>query len=328
MWRNWTSGTTGRPVPIYYSDRFYYEFLFLTARKILDLADSDDRDGHSILALGLTDNELAGEWVASDPRHPTSCYVQLYADERADVTWARVRTAIQRLRPRMITLKPSLLEALVDSGTRNSESISSRPQLVMSSGASLSADLRAAGEEYIGCPVLNAYGLTEFGFVASECRCQEGLHVDESAVAVQVAADELVFSGVANTAMPLLRYRTHDQAVLDGSRCRCGRLSSRPKGLTGRQGRCYTLSSGALLSPARFNSLFAHGSLQEFQLIQHRDGSFRLLVELADSTDSPACALGEIRSKAERIIADGSSVKVEPADISAGPSFQRFVRER
>ena len=76
--------------------------------------------------------------------------------------------------------------------------------------------------------VIDTYGMTEFGLIASESDEGEML-IDTSGVTVEVLDEqrhsvpsgqvgELVISSIRNTAMPLLRYKTQDMGALDSKR--------------------------------------------------------------------------------------------------------------
>jgi len=88
------------------------------------------------------------------------------------------------------------------------------------------------------CPVFNHYGSTEMGLgVAMECKAQEGFHFNEADLLIEVVdpvtkkplphgeEGELVFSCLNRTAMPLIRYLTHDISRMIKKPCRCGILT-------------------------------------------------------------------------------------------------------
>ena len=85
------------------------------------------------------------------------------------------------------------------------------------------------------------YGLNELAGlgVACECKYHKGLHIQEdyfipetlykntNTVAKDGESGELVFTTLQREGMPLLRYRTGNQAIIDRDRCDCGRTSAR-----------------------------------------------------------------------------------------------------
>lgn len=98
-------------------------------------------------------------------------------------------------------------------------------------------------EKGLACKAIDIYGLTEVigPGVASECLCQNGLHVFEDLyypeiidpVSLEPAAPgqegELVFTTMLKEAFPVVRFRTRDLTLLDESPCVCGRTLARMK---------------------------------------------------------------------------------------------------
>lgn len=88
-------------------------------------------------------------------------------------------------------------------------------------------------EESFNCPVYNRYGSTEFSNIATECLNREGLHINSDCLWVEVVDEndrpvigkpgQIVVTDLHNYAMPLIRYRTGDIAVMTNRRCSCGR---------------------------------------------------------------------------------------------------------
>ena len=104
-----------------------------------------------------------------------------------------------------------------------------------------SEEMRSEIEERFDITALDIYGLSEVigPAVAMECQCKQGLHVAEDHFIPEVIdpstgeplADgevgELVFTCVTKEALPLLRYRTGDLAMLNHEPCLCGRTTTR-----------------------------------------------------------------------------------------------------
>jgi phenylacetate-CoA ligase len=259
----------------------------------------------------------------ADPRLPTRLGVQVVIDERRGETIERFWRFLSELRPAVVTVKPSLLEALVAKAERTAPRPSCSPDLVLSSGALLSDALRKEAEALFGSAVTNAYGMTEFGLMAAECEHRAGLHVDESALAVEQVEGELVVSSVSNRAMPLVRYRTADLGVLARGRCRCGRTTTRLRALSGRRVRSFRLDSEELLSPARFNRLFEHPALREFQLTQVAPLQFELSVELEPNCD-PCQVLPAVERDARLIFDREVDLRLRLGGLEKEGKFERY----
>ena len=83
---------------------------------------------------------------------------------------------------------------------------------------------RAAISAAFGCAVRETYGMTESVAWASECEAGR-LHQWPEVGIVEVLDGELICTGLLNSDMPLIRYRTGDRGRLapPGSTCTCGR---------------------------------------------------------------------------------------------------------
>jgi phenylacetate-CoA ligase len=101
-------------------------------------------------------------------------------------------------------------------------------------------------QSHFGCPAFEEYSTVELGVVAAMCKHRQ-LHVFSDNIHLEIideqgqpvadgTSGEIVATTLTSTGMPLLRYRTGDEGVLDkqGS-CPCGRKSPILSFLRGRQ---------------------------------------------------------------------------------------------
>jgi phenylacetate-CoA ligase len=133
-----------------------------------------------------------------------------------------------------------------------------QPHSIITSAEVLEASDRDLLEEVFGCPVFNRYGCREFSAVASECSEHKGLHVMAEGLHVEVVrgnrpaepgeTGELLVTDLLNYAMPMIRYRIGDMAVLDRSPCSCGRGLPLLKNVEGRVTDFIVGSDGRLVS--------------------------------------------------------------------------------
>ena len=109
-------------------------------------------------------------------------------------------------------------------------------------------EMRTEIEDKLKIKAIDIYGLSEIigPGVASECTCQNGLHVFEDHFIPEVVdpktleplpygeLGELVFTTVTKEALPMLRYRTRDLTRLHIDTCECGRTLVRMEKCLGR----------------------------------------------------------------------------------------------
>ena len=128
-------------------------------------------------------------------------------------------------------------------------------------------------------PVINIYGLREFGHVATRCPQTGDLHVSADVTMIEVLNEagkpvepgeigEVVATSFYNYAMPIIRYATGDFAEL-GAPCPCGRVLPVLKRVLGRRRNRFTLADGRAVWPivesGELTDLFA---IDDYQIIQ------------------------------------------------------------
>ncbi len=159
--------------------------------------------------------------------------------------------------------------------------------------------LRRAIEAACGCSTFLHYGATESGLGgAVECSAHEGCHIRESELLVEIVdadtarilpdgeSGEVVITTLGREAMPLIRYRTGDQASLDRSPCRCGGVTARLRNIRGRLTGC-PLPGGLLHSQDLDDLLFQLPGLLDYRVSLERSETDRLnldFVALADTS--------------------------------------------
>jgi phenylacetate-CoA ligase len=156
---------------------------------------------------------------------------------------------MQELRPDVLICTPSY--ALNIAEVAREEGVDPRSlslQYAHFGGEPWTEDMRTQIEEELDLAAFDNYGLSEVTGpgVSGECYRREGMHISEDHFLVECldpetdepVADgergELVITTLSKEAMPMLRYRTRDIAVLDHSPCPCGRTGVRMSRVVGR----------------------------------------------------------------------------------------------
>jgi phenylacetate-CoA ligase len=106
-----------------------------------------------------------------------------------------------------------------------------RPRLIETTAEKVTPEQRELLESVFGCPVADWYTARELGTIAFQCP-DRGLHVAETRHLEVVAngkpagpgeLGEVVVTSTHQFAMPLIRYKIGDMAILQGEPCTCGR---------------------------------------------------------------------------------------------------------
>jgi len=217
-----------------------------------------------------------------------------------------------------------------------------RARVVFTTGEALTPEARSEIAAAFGAPVLDQYGQDEkVGFIL-ECRAGTYHQVTEYGI-LEVVDDDgvpvapgveghLVWTGLVNPAMPLVRYRIGDEgAVVARDRpCPCGVAYPAVAPTLTRTGESLRLAGGRRISPRLLNQLLKEcRSFGAAQFVQDGPASVTILAEPAG-----AAAAEEVESLARRLEAQfGGAVRFRSRLVDAiarDPSAKRrlvVVRE-
>ena len=160
-------------------------------------------------------------------------------------------------------------------------------------------EMRKQIESRLCIKAYDIYGLSEIigPGVAYECREQNGLHVNEDHFFPEIidpdtgevlpdgTYGELVFTCITKEAMPLLRYRTRDIAMLMREPCPCGRTTVRMSKPSGRTDDMLIIR-GINVFPSQVESVLMEiaGTAPHYQLVVDRQGALDTLEVLVETT--------------------------------------------
>ncbi|MEU5329341.1 phenylacetate--CoA ligase PaaK [Streptomyces parvus] len=318
-----SSGTTGRPTVVGYTERDLDTWADVVARSIRAAGGRPGHKVHVAYGYGLFTGGLGAHYGAER----LGCTV---IPASGGMT-ARQVQLIQDFRPEIIMITPSYMLTLLDEFERQGVDPRSTSLKVGIFGAEpWTEGMRAEIEEQFAIDAVDIYGLSEVmgPGVAQECvETKDGLHIWEDHFYPEVVdpftgevlpdgeEGELVFTSLTKEAMPVIRYRTRDLTrLLPGT----ARTFRRMEKVTGRSDDMVILR-GVNLFPTQIEEIVLRtpGVAPHFQLRLTRDGRLDALTVLAEAR---ADAAADEREKAARAIAAavkdgvGVSVNVEVVD--------------
>jgi phenylacetate-CoA ligase len=325
MWHEQTSGTTGKPMQLWWS--------LDTVRNWYALCEARYRQWH-----GISRHDrwlmLGGQLIAAGNQQRPPFWVwnrgmnQLYMSSnhlRSDL-FGYYMEAIARYGPTYAMGYPSSLSALaqlvLESGRQALDMT-----VVITNAEPVFDYQRTAIAEAFKCSVRETYGMAEIVVAASECAA-ERLHLWPEVGWVEVmennqslpagVSGDLVCTGLLNVDMPLIRYEVGDRGTItaEAGNCRCGRTLPEISRIEGR-------SNDVLIAPDGrrvywVNPVFYGLPVREAQIIQ--DEFNRLRVRYVPAPDFTTASQ---RSIIDRIKARMGKVEVimEPTDaIPRGPN--------
>lgn len=318
-----SSGTTGRPTVVGYTDRDLDTWADVVARSIRAAGGRPGHKVHVAYGYGLFTGGLGAHYGAER----LGCTV---IPASGGMT-ARQVQLIQDFRPEIIMVTPSYMLTLLDEFERQGVDPRSTSLKVGIFGAEpWTEEMRREIEERFAIDAVDIYGLSEVmgPGVAQEClETKDGLHIWEDhfypevvdPVTGEVLPDgeegELVFTSLTKEAMPVIRYRTRDLTrLLPGT----ARAFRRMEKVTGRSDDMIILR-GVNLFPTQIEEIVLRtpGVAPHFQLRLTREGRMDALTVRAEAREgvSPerrqAAVLGIAAAVKDGI---GVSVTVEVVD--------------
>lgn len=291
-----SSGSTGEPT-IFYASR-EYEILrgFVHLRSLL------------LAGVGIMDRQLRlmAEFRVknrTDLLQQLGVYKVLNLSIGEDLS--RIVPAILRYRPRVILLTPSYLDTLCD-GLRGTEAerIARGLKCIITRSEMLYPDTRQKAESLFRVPVHDFYGLSEFGFVASQtegsrCYCiVEDVNLVEIAGASlpdgSVEENDIVITALYNFTMPLIRYNTGDKARLSATGEGPVRFRRMEK-ILGRSDDFIVLPDGTKINPLLITGAFAElPGLVRFRVFQESANRLKVTIQMRGNR-IPADQEGQLR---------------------------------
>ena len=331
-----SSGTTGKPTVVGYTQRDIETWATLMARSFVAAGLSKNDIIHNAYGYGLFTGGLGAHYGAE--KLGASVIPMSGGSTKKQIM------LLQDFGPTAICCTPSYLLYLAEAGKEMGVDMSSLRLRVGILGAEpWSERMREQIERALDITALDIYGLSEImgPGVAMECiegRC--GLHIYEDHFIAEVIdpatgealpygkTGELVFTTITKEAFPLIRYRTKDITRLMPQVCKCGRTFVRMERVSGRSDDMLIIR-GVNVFPSQIESVLLEidGLEPHYQLIVDREGSLDTLevqVEVREKIFSDE--IRELQNMEKRITKDikdylGVTAKVKLVEPK---SLQRF----
>ncbi|MFJ5293538.1 phenylacetate--CoA ligase PaaK [Streptomyces sp. NPDC088348] len=301
-----SSGTTGRPTVVGYTERDLSTWADVVARSIRAAGGRPGDKVHVAYGYGLFTGGLGAHYGAER----LGCTV---IPASGGMT-ARQVQLIQDFRPEIIMVTPTYMLTLLDEFERRGIDPRSTSLRVGIFGAEpWTEEMRREIEERFAIDAVDIYGLSEVmgPGVAQECvETKDGLHIWEDhfypevvdPVTGEVLPDgeqgELVFTSLTKEAMPVIRYRSRDLTrLLPGT----ARVFRRMERINGRSDDL-VIVRGVNLFPTQVEEIVLRtpGLAPHFQLQLTREGRMDALTVRAEARpDTPP----EVRDAAARSVA-------------------------
>lgn len=236
-----SSGTTGKPTPVFYTKGDLENWVNSMARSCY-MAGIRENDVCQIafrytLFTGAFGHHLGAERIGA-----TVIPMSSGQTERQIMMMQDFGTTVIHCTPSYaITIAERMKEMGIGKDTLSL-------RLGIHGAEPMSEELRGEIEVRLGITAIRDYGMTELGGpgVSIECPAKEGYHLNEDFFHPEIIdpetseplpvgqTGELVFTTLRKEAMPIIRYRTRDITHLETKTCGCGRTLIRHGPIIGR----------------------------------------------------------------------------------------------
>jgi len=236
-----SSGTTGKPIYIFYTKEDLESWIHCMARNCYTAGVRQDDVCQIALKYSLFTGAF-GHHAGAERVGATVIPTGAGQTERQIQVMKDLRTTVLHCTPSYaITIAEKVIEMGMDT-----KGLSLR--LGIHGAESMTEELRKEIEEKLGILPLRDYGLTELGGpgVSAECPEKSGYHINEDFFFPEVIdpetlkplplgeVGEMVFTTLKKKAVPIIRYRTRDITSLKKGKCGCGRTLIRHGAILGR----------------------------------------------------------------------------------------------
>lgn len=280
-----TGGSTGERMNVWYDD----EGLDLTAAmqiRMMEWCGKKQGEPEVHFSSNTMERMPWRDWGREFCKSRALNRYNITVDLFDSVRYEGILDKIHRVRPVVVQGYPSIAYELACHAERKGRSVMGLFPVYEAEGETVQEFQRQKIETVFGCKVFNRYGSAEFGIVAHECACHDGLHIRSDMMVVETVpleADsvlgvegehrEIVITGLTNRGMPLIRYRTGDLGILDTTACPCGLPYPRIRQVSGRVHELIYLDGlGAVGTYVLLNTLERVNSIRNFQVAQTERG--------------------------------------------------------
>lgn len=206
----------------------------------------------------------------------------------------------------------------------------------------LTNDVRKNIKKAFGVVPLSRYTTEELGVLGMECPEEQNLHLNNINFIIEVLdknnkpvrpgeQGEVVVTDLYSHAMPLIRYKTGDLAILGEDTCECGLDTPYLKALLGRQLEVIYAPDGSIVESMTINGRMRDiEGIRQFQFIQTEKAEYTLnIVKLGESIDEL-----EIENRYKSILGEDAKIIFNYVDdippLSSGKRpyiLQKYYKE-
>jgi len=237
---------------------------------------------------------------------------------------------LSRFKPRLIDSLPTDLY-LITKYLEENNIKNIKPEIITTNGEILDGYIRKYINDFFNVEISDLVGCFELRRTSWECPYHEGYHIDIDSIVMEFLRDnedvspgeegKIVYTGLYNHAMPLIRYDIEDIGIPSDHFCSCGRGLPMMKSIEGKSLDFLVTTDDKLVSPHVPKELLMRiPGIYMFKLIQF--SKYKVKILIVKGIKYTAKSTQEINNILKEIL--GEDVKV---DIEFVESIQRNSRK-
>ncbi len=225
--------------------------------------------------------------------------------------------------------KPEVLDGYTSSIRLLAEAIEKNdikginPKTVFGTSELLDSETRKYINSVFDVEMVDHFGCVELNRTAWECKEHAGYHIDADSVVMEFIENgenvssgergEIVYSGLYNYAMPLIRYKIGDLGIPSDEICPCGRGLPLMKLIEGRSDSFMQVPDGRIFSSIIWTLIIRKiPGVGQLKAIQEKKDFIRIL--LVKSTGFSEITIPQIMHDVKEIMGQEINIKVETVD--------------
>lgn len=321
-----TSGTTGRRVVAFYTQRDLDIWEECCARAIVAAGGSKEDVVHVCYGYGL----FTGGPGLNGGSHKVGCLTLPMSSGNTE----RQLQFMQDLGSTIICCTPSYAAKLGESIKARGLKDKIKLKAGIFGAEPWTEEMRRNIESTLGIKAYDIYGLTEISGpgVSYECEAQAGMHIAEDHFIPEIInpktgevlpegeVGELVFTCITKKAFPLLRYRTRDLCYLTREACPCGRTHIRMHKPMGRSDDMMVVK-GVNVWPSQIEAvLLQQGYEANYQIVVDRIGNNDTIEVQVEMTPEMAAANDvSVADREKKVVAGLKSMLGIKVEVKIAP---------
>jgi len=330
-----TSGSTGQPVSIYVDTYTIIKALLGFIRELKECGVNWRKTKMTVIAdvtpHAVEEAYLCGSVIPYLKKFFSFKNMQvLHVGENPEILIKK----IDDFQPEFLGGYPGVMRALAVL-KRKGYGKNIHPKVMASSGAVLDDYTRKYIEDAFGAKIFDAYGSTEAGPVAFECR-KGSYHIHSDLVHLEFIDDgnhvengkpgHVVVTKLYGRGTPIIRYTGMNDILISlPKKCSCGINTPIIEKIAGRRADAIILPNGKILPPLSITGIpgkvmkkLGTDKIQQFQIIQENYNKIRFLLVIDDDLRNVGPSVErifrEIKKEGEKRIGDNVVVEVLEVD--------------